>query len=604
MKRTYPDQAEMILEESLKMEKTNLDGGREFPQAFSSATTTGEKRKREGLVRKEGETRNSGETEEVIFVGDTKALKEFGFYGGEQSLRSVFSKRQAFDVQGNSNLKGSLEKEETGEEPERAKHYSNFNDFNKLREESSFAVGQTWALYDTDGMPRLYARIREVLVPGFGLSVTWLEPDPDEKEMKRCQKELPISLGKFRLGKNENIEDQRRFSHVVHCNEGSNTGKFSVYPRKGETWAVFKGRYKSLCTNWDIDWSADPESHNKYQYLFVEILSDHDHGSSPVGFLHKAKGYLSVFCRFTEETESCYVHHNGNYENQFSHRVPSFKITGNEAEGVPRIAYEFDPAALPENIKEIDVPLHLLAEPTVPNSENSQCVYFASKGITFETGQIWSFCSGDDYLPRYYGKIQKITFVQAFAQDPVVKLHVGRLKATPIKGVIQWIDKKMPTGCGNFRARKVLEIFTDLDVFSRQISLDSSGDGNDYSIMPKTGDVWAIYRNWSNEIQVIGLQSQTYDLVEVLDDKSDYKVLLLAPDGGFKFASSAGFGLVYTAAIEHWIDGADVRFTIPKSELLRFSHQVPTCRVTKEIHGAMQEVYEPSIEALPVNLIL
>lgn len=73
------------------------------------------------------------------------------------------------------------------------------------------------------------------------------------------------------------------------------------------------------------------------------------------------------------------------------------------------------------------------------------------------------------------------------------------------------------------------EIFTDLDVFSRQISLDSSGDENDYSIMTKTGDVWAIYRNWSNEIEVVDLQSQTYDLVQVLDDKVDYKVLLLAP---------------------------------------------------------------------------
>lgn len=141
-------------------------------------------------------------------------------------------------------------------------------------------------------------------------------------------------------------------------------------------------------------------------------------------------------------------------------------------------------------------------------------------------------------------------------------------------------------------------------MFSRQISLDSSGDGNDYSIMPKTGDVWAIYRNWSNDIEVNDLQSQTYDFVEVLDDKLDYKVLLLAPDGGFELANFAGFGSVYMAATEHWIDGADVRFTIPKSELLRFSHQVPTLRVTKEIHGAMQEIYEPNIEALPVNLSL
>ncbi|CAH2072417.1 unnamed protein product [Thlaspi arvense] len=555
------------------MEKTNLDGApsdaEQVPlhhnQTFSSATNTGEKRKREGLVSRGRESGNSSEVEEVIIVG-------------------------------------SLAKEEAGEEPERAKQDSTFNDFDKLREEGSFAVGQTWALYDNkvDGMPRLYAQIRKVSVSGFCLSVTWLEPDPDDEDrVQKRDKELPVSVGWFKLGENKDIKDRGRFSHVVQCNEGSSADRFSVYPREGETWVVFKGRYKRpLSMNWEVDWSADPGSPCKYNYAFVQILSEYDDGSSaPVGFLHKAKGFSSVFCRFTEEVVRSYIHRADT--ERFSHRVPSFKMTGVEAEGVPRGSYELDPAALPENIKEIDVPLHLLAEPTVSNSEDnthSQCVYFASKGRSFQTGQVWSFCSGDDHLPRFYGKIQKITFIQASEQDPVVKLHVGRLKARPIKGIIQWIDKEMSIGCGNFRARKVVEIFTDLDVFKRQIKPDSSGDGNDYSIMPKTGDVWAIYRNWSKDIEAVNLQSQTYDLVEVLDDdKLEYKVLLLAPDGGFGLADSGGFGSAYMAATEHWIDGADVRFTIPKSELLRFSHQVHTLRIAKEIHGAMQDVYEPNI---------
>ncbi|XP_056846701.1 uncharacterized protein LOC108816181 isoform X2 [Raphanus sativus] len=369
------------------------------------------------------------------------------------------------------------------------------------------------------------------------------------------------------------------------------------------------GRFKYITSSFDIDWSAHPDSHCKYNYGFVEVFSeDGDHPRVPIGFLHKAKGFSGVFCRFNEEVDMSYVLRG--YPKQFSHRVPSFKTTGIEAEGVPgRGAYELDPAALPEHIKEIDVPLHLLEEPTVSNSEegdkkntHSQCVYFASKGITFQTGQVWSFCSGDDNLPRHYGKIQKITFVQAFEQDTVVKLHIGRLKARrPNKGVIQWSYKDMPIGCGNFRARKVLEIFTDLDVFSRQLSLDSSGDGNDYSILPKTGDVWAIYRNWCSDLEVVDLKSQTYDLVEVLDDKLDYEVLLLAPDGGFK---SAGFGSVYVAATEHWIDGAEVRFTIPECEMLRFSHQIPSSKVRKELNGTWQEVYETNIEALPVDLIV
>ncbi|KAG2300176.1 hypothetical protein Bca4012_011771 [Brassica carinata] len=594
------------------MEKTNLDGDPELAhhnQTFYSATNTGEKRKRGGSVSGERGSGNSSETEEVIIVGDTKTTKDFGFGDGEESRRSVFSKRHACNVQGNLNLKGSLERKEAREEPERAKQDSTFNDFDKLREEVNFVVGQTWALYDdkVDGMPRLYAQITKVSVPGFCLSVTWLEPDPDLKEkIQGYEKGLPVSVGRFKLGKREDIKDRGRFCHLVQCSEGSSAGTFSVYPKEGETWAIFKAHITSLSSYWNHDWSAHPDSHCKYNYAFVEILSeDDDQPRVPIGYLHKAKGFSGMFCRFNKEVDMSYIKRG--FTEQFSHCVPSFKTAEIEAEGVPRRgAYELDPAALPENIKETDVPLHLLEEPspTVSNHEeednsHSQCVYFASKGITFQTGQVWSFCSGDDNLPRHYGKIQKITFVQAFEQDPVVKLHIGRLKARPNKDVIQWSDKDMPIGCGNFRARKVLEIFTDLDLFSRQISLDSSGDGNDYSILPKTGDVWAIYRNWSKEIEVVDLKSQTYDLVEVLDDKLDYKVLLLAPDGGFKSAESAGVGSVYVAATEHWIEGADVRFTIPKCEMLRFSHQVSTSKVTKEVHGTWQEVYEPAIKALP-----
>ncbi|CAH8392017.1 unnamed protein product [Eruca vesicaria subsp. sativa] len=576
------------------MEKTNIDGAPELAahhnQTCSSSTNTGEKRKREGLVSRERGTGKSSETEEdVIIVGDTKAIKDFGFGGAEKSQRSVFSKRHAFDVQSNISLKGSLE--ESWEEPEIEKQDSTFNDFDMLREEVNFEVGQTWALYDdkVDGMPRLYAQITKVSVPGFCLSVKWLEPDPDSKEkIQSYQEGLPVSV----------------------CSEGSSAGTFNVYPKEGETWAIFKGHLFPYSLR-DVDWSAHPDSHCKYNYAFVEILSedaDPNHPRVPIGFLHKAKGFSGVFCRFNKEVDkTCILR---GCTEQFSHRVPSFKTTGIEAEGVPRGAYELDPAALPESINEIDVPLHYLLEepsstasnPEEDNNSNThmQCVYFASKGITFQTGQVWSFCSGDDNLPRHYGKIQKITFVQAFEQDPVVKLHIGRLKARLNKGVIQWSDKEMPIGCGNFRARKVLEIFIDLDVFSRQISLESSGDGSDYSILPKTGEVWAIYRNWSSDLEVVDLKSQTYDLVEVLDDKVDYKVLLLAPDGGFKSADSAGFGSVYVTATEHWIDGADVRFTIPKCEMLRFSHQVTTSRVTKELHGTWQEVYEPDIEELLV----
>nr|AAV68880.1 hypothetical protein AT5G18710 [Arabidopsis thaliana]AAV68881.1 hypothetical protein AT5G18710 [Arabidopsis thaliana] len=178
-------------------------------------------------------------------------------------------------------------------------------------------------------MPRLYAQIKEVFVSGFNVTVTWLEPDPyDEEPIQRYEKDLPVSVGRFKLGKDETIKDHTRFSHLVHCNKGSSAGKFCIYPRIGETWAIFKGRYKSLMTSFDINWLADPGSPWKYQYAFVEIVSEDAGSSDPLsaGFLHKAKGFLSLFCRFNEEIVTSYVRNSDVY--QFSHCVPSFKTTG------------------------------------------------------------------------------------------------------------------------------------------------------------------------------------------------------------------------------------------------------------------------------------
>ncbi|KAK6146146.1 hypothetical protein DH2020_020015 [Rehmannia glutinosa] len=214
---------------------------------------------------------------------------------------------------------------------------SELNDFEKGRAKKIFSSGQIWAVYDTlDAMPRFYALINNVISGDFKLQITWLEPYPDnEEEKKWLYQGLPASCGKFKLGESEIIEDHAIFSHLVNWRKGINlVNVYQIYPRKGETWAIFK--------NWNMDWYLHPGSHKVYEFEFVEVLSDYccDGGVS-VAFLGKIKGFSTLFSRISGE-ELIPVKD----KFRFSHRVPSFRMTSNEGPNGESRFFELDPASL------------------------------------------------------------------------------------------------------------------------------------------------------------------------------------------------------------------------------------------------------------------
>ncbi|KAJ8766235.1 hypothetical protein K2173_022294 [Erythroxylum novogranatense] len=225
-----------------------------------------------------------------------------------------------------------------------------FNDFDKLRDEKCFSEGQVWALYDpVDAMPRFYALIRIVFSSVFKLRITWLEPVPDDKsEVEWINEDLPISCGKYKHGNSETIDQRLMFSHVVPYDKNKPNGPYKIYPTQGETWALFK--------NWDIKWKLDADTHRKYDYEFVEILSDFNEDVGVcVAYLHKLKGFVGVFCRLGEESfqiPSAELL-------RFSHMIPSFQLAGKERERVPKGSFELDPASLPQIIEEITIPVDI-----------------------------------------------------------------------------------------------------------------------------------------------------------------------------------------------------------------------------------------------------
>ncbi|KAK1318358.1 hypothetical protein QJS10_CPB04g00766 [Acorus calamus] len=218
-----------------------------------------------------------------------------------------------------------------------------FYDFEKVREANKFSVDQIWAIYDDfDGMPRYYARIRKIYSAEFKLRITWLEADPiSMNEIVWLENELPIACGNYKLGESEETENRLMFSHIISPSKGRRRNSYELYPRKGETWALFK--------DWNMKWTSNPDTFRKYDYEIVEVLSDYSWKEGvTVGHMVKVEGFICLFQRSMSEGASFHVPPSEIL--RFSHPIPSFRLTGQERNDVPAGSLELDPASLPPDI--------------------------------------------------------------------------------------------------------------------------------------------------------------------------------------------------------------------------------------------------------------
>ncbi|XP_060216893.1 uncharacterized protein LOC132644324, partial [Lycium barbarum] len=240
--------------------------------------------------------------------------------------------------------------------------YPDFSDFDKHKAKNCFATDQIWACYDDDDMPRCYALIWNVSCPEFRIKLRWLEPRPEyPREKAWVRGLLPVACGRFKCGSIDHTLDLRIFSHQVQYLKSKGSGPYMVYPRKGETWALFK--------DWDNGWSYSPSNHRKYKYEVVEILTDYEYGVGLlVGYLDKIPGFVSLF-ELTRLTgvDTFFIKPKDYY--RFSHQIPSFKMTGTEGEGVPAGSFELDFYALPVNTDDIWYPGQVKEDSETSDSE-------------------------------------------------------------------------------------------------------------------------------------------------------------------------------------------------------------------------------------------
>lgn len=223
-----------------------------------------------------------------------------------------------------------------------------FHNFDLDRAESSFAEDQVWAAYDDDdGMPRYYARIHKVIsVEPFRMRISWLN--------SRSNSELgPIdwvgsgfykTCGDFRTGKHDITESLNSFSHKVRWTKG-NRGVVRIFPGKGEVWALYR--------NWSPDWNQHTPDEVIHKYDMFEVLEDFSEEEGIlVTPLVKVPCFRTVFQRHEDSHEVRRIPKEEMF--RFSHQVPNYLLTGQEAHNAPKGCRELDPAATPLDLLQID----------------------------------------------------------------------------------------------------------------------------------------------------------------------------------------------------------------------------------------------------------
>ncbi|KAL5717470.1 hypothetical protein ACHQM5_010464 [Ranunculus cassubicifolius] len=223
---------------------------------------------------------------------------------------------------------------------------------NTKLEEISSGSNKIWAFCDeVDGMPRLYAKMKNLFLEELKAEVTFLEPDPvNENERKWfLENNLPMACGRFKESTLTTAMEISEFSHAINCVEEklSNTEAiYNIFPKKGEVWAVFK--------DWNVNWTFHDYTRCT-GYEMVEVVSDLCEQSGirtvcldRVGGIgtvfEKKKSKGGVVCKSFLRTELLQFSH------RFSHRVPALKLKGEELDGVLCELWKLDSAAVPLNL--------------------------------------------------------------------------------------------------------------------------------------------------------------------------------------------------------------------------------------------------------------
>ncbi|PIA32780.1 hypothetical protein AQUCO_04300012v1 [Aquilegia coerulea] len=448
-------------------------------------------------------------------------------------------------------------------------------DFDCGRKPEVFKVGQIWAAYDQENLPRRYAWIRWVIKEDghlpFEVGVTWLKPVPiTENEKRWCEVGLPVVCGGFSLpGDIKIVSEQGVFSHMI--SQFLKSEQVEICPKKGEVWAVFE--------NWrPFDWCKDPKTRKGCGYLMVEIVMEYSKNVGiTVARLEKVAGFQSIFQRCMDVAGGSTFTVPASHLLRFSHNVPAYRFRGGEIDEVLAGMLELDPSVVP-----VDSVQGMEKQLEGRNSGDSSS--FGKGGRValfvdlepeckwsrkdFAIDQVWAVYDGPDFMPRRYvvvnNVVSRIEVCVTFL-DPYPLLDAEK----------QWVEESLPFACGLFKPGRTITSLSMLQ-FSHVVSCEVSKQKSLYRIYPEKGEVWAVYKSWHPKWKNGDFKSHQCQIIEVLSNFSEGVEMSIA--------SLVEIGGYMTFFQRQQVNGFDLIRTITRMEMLSFSHQIPSFSVEGSLH--------------------
>ncbi|XP_076882686.1 uncharacterized protein LOC143531224 [Bidens hawaiensis] len=182
----------------------------------------------------------------------------------------------------------------------------------------------------------------------------------------------------------------------------------------------------------------------------------------------------------------------------------------------------------------------------------------------FAADQIWAVYDTIDSMPRFYAQIRKV-YSSGF------RLRITWLEADP-ENVLErdWAEEGLPVACGRFK-RGATEETNDRLMFSHQMAVEKGRKRFSFVVYPKKGEIWALFKDWDITKWIGDSKNHmkyNFEIVEILSDFDEDNGVVV----GYMVKVKGFVSLFRKAEI--------AEYRIPPSDLFRFSHNIPSVKLT------------------------